>query len=68
MADVQCPLRAAALISPHEVALVVGDSPLRFYELDLRVNEATGRLREAGLREGDRVGLFLPNCPQYVIA
>ena len=67
MADVQCPLRAAALISPHEVALVVGDSPLRFYELDLRVSEAVGRLREAGLREGDRIGLFLPPDERMII-
>lgn len=39
-----------------------------FGELEQRVAAAAGRLRELGVRPGDRVGLRLPNGPGFVAA
>lgn len=67
MADVQCPLRAAALISPHQVAIECGDVRILYSELDTRVSDAVAYLRLAGLREGDRVGLYLPPDERMIL-
>jgi long-chain acyl-CoA synthetase len=32
------------------------------------VAKAASALHEAGVKKGDRVGLMLPNCPEYVVA
>ena len=39
-----------------------------FYDLRRQVLRMANALGELGVRKGDRVGLHLPTCPQYVIA
>ncbi len=39
-----------------------------FTELWDEIERFSGGLSEAGLKKGDRLALFLPNCPQYIIA
>jgi long-chain acyl-CoA synthetase len=41
---------------------------LTYRELEQQVEQFAGVLASLGVRKGDRVGLILPNCPQYVIA
>src|SRR5207247_10333188 len=41
---------------------------LTYRELLKQVEQFSGVLLSLGVRRGDRVGLVLPNCPQYVIA
>jgi long-chain acyl-CoA synthetase len=53
---------------PDKAALTFYGTEMTFWELReqvLRMANALGRL---GVRKGDRVGLHLPNCPQYPIA
>jgi len=53
---------------PDKPALNFYGSEITFWELrlqSLRMANALGRL---GVKKGERVGLHLPNCPQFVIA
>jgi len=61
-------IREWANLCPHRIAL-------RFYGQDMsygELNEASDRfangLIDLGLKKGDRVGLFMQNCPQFVIS
>ncbi|MEJ5376271.1 MAG: long-chain fatty acid--CoA ligase [bacterium] len=53
---------------PDKPALIFYGTKMSFWELRelvLRMANALGRL---GVKKGDRVGMHLPNCPQYLIA
>ena len=41
---------------------------LTFAELDRDVRRAAAGLKAFGVREGDRVAIMLPNCPQHIVA
>ncbi|MBM3127551.1 MAG: long-chain fatty acid--CoA ligase [Chloroflexi bacterium] len=43
------------------------DKKLTFRELNEHVNRLANALTAMGVKKGDRVALYLPNCPQYVI-
>lgn len=43
------------------------DKKLTYRELDEHVNRLANALSAMGVKKGDRVALYLPNCPQYVI-
>ena len=60
-------LRASALCAPEKEALVHGGQRLSYREVAARVNSLACGLRRAGLRRGDRVGIYLdPSVPQVV--
>lgn len=48
-------------------ALVQDDRRLSYGDLDRLVGQAAGGLRAKGVTQGDRVGLLLPNCSEYVV-
>ena len=61
---------------PEGVALIYG-APLgsrymakkvTYKELNALVNRFAAGLQKLGVKKGDRVALYLPNCPQYIIA
>ncbi len=61
-------LEEAAEKFPDRAAIIFYGTEITYRELnDLAWRFAT-YLRGIGLREGERVALFLPNCPQFVIA
>ncbi|MBL8221073.1 MAG: AMP-binding protein, partial [Bryobacterales bacterium] len=41
---------------------------LTFWEIKQRADRLAGALHRRGIGVGDRVGIMLPNCPQYPIA
>lgn len=43
-------------------------SVLTYGELATLVDRFAAALQRLGVKKGDRVGIFLPNCPQFVIA
>ncbi|MCI0475785.1 MAG: long-chain fatty acid--CoA ligase [Anaerolineales bacterium] len=43
------------------------DKKLTYREMDEHVNRLANALTQMGVKKGDRVALYLPNCPQYVI-
>ncbi|WP_457607693.1 long-chain-fatty-acid--CoA ligase [Nitratifractor sp.] len=53
---------------PRRKALFVGEETIRYGELLRRVDDFAGYLQEAGIRPGERVGLFLRNSWEFVVA
>jgi long-chain acyl-CoA synthetase len=53
---------------PDSVALAFFGKHISYRELLAEVDRFATVLSSLGVKKGDRVGLLLPNCPQYVIA
>ncbi len=61
-------LQMAANVVPNKTALNLYGSEISFWELRCQVNRMANTLAAMGIKKGDRVGVHLPNSPQYVIA
>lgn len=61
-------LRHHADRTPDKAAIINYGRTITYKELDDASDAFAGYLIEMGLQKGDRVGLFLGNCPQYIIA
>jgi len=53
---------------PDKPATSFFGTELTFWELRNQIMRMTRAFGEAGIRKGDRVGVHLPNCPQYIIS
>jgi long-chain acyl-CoA synthetase len=58
----------ASKLYPDKPALNFYGSEITFWELRRKVFAMARVMGEKGVKKGDRVGLHLPNSPQYVIA
>lgn len=67
MIEINCPLREAALISPKQSAIIREGLTLTFVDLDRCVQAVVEKLCEAGIKEGDKVGIFLQNDWYYPV-
>src|SRR5882724_10471013 len=54
--------------TPDKIALWFGERSWTYAELDDATNRIAAALSAAGVRAGDRVALFLPNCPELVLS
>ncbi|HVO37141.1 MAG TPA: long-chain fatty acid--CoA ligase [Candidatus Acidoferrum sp.] len=61
-------LRSTARKYPNKVAVVYFDKPLTYQQLDEACDRFATALSGLGVKKGDKVALFLPNVPQFVIA
>ncbi len=61
-------LEASALHHPQKTCIKSGGQALSYFELDTRANQLANCLIEKGLKKGDRVAIFLPNCIDAVVA
>ena len=61
-------LIAAAERYPDRPALRIEDAVITYAELDDATARVAGLLRDRGLEPGDRVGIMLPNVPEFAIA
>jgi long-chain acyl-CoA synthetase len=69
-------LEDVATQSPEKTATIFGgvvqdallDSTLAYGELNDQANRMANALAALGVKKGDRVALYLPNCPQYLIS
>jgi long-chain acyl-CoA synthetase len=61
-------LTASAQRYPDSAALRIEDVVITYAELDEATARVAGLLRERGLEPGDRVGIMLPNVPQFAFA
>ena len=61
-------LRDNALKSPAKIAINYYGKEIKFQELDDLSDRFAAALRDLGLQKGDRVSLYLENCPQFVMA
>jgi long-chain acyl-CoA synthetase len=55
------------LLFPNKIALIFEDKFYTYQKLDLLVNLVANSLQGLGIQKGDRVALFLPNIPEFVI-
>ena len=60
-------LERAALHHGDRVALVASERRWTYRELDAEVSVLAGGLQTLGLRPGERIGLHLPNIPEFVV-
>ena len=56
------------LLFPDKTALIFEEKSFTYKQLDQLVNRVANGLRGLGIRKGDRVALFLPNIPEFVIS
>src|SRR5215471_20432861 len=61
-------LRKRAYEEPDRVAIVFENRSLTFADLDAESNRLAHGLRALGLKSGERLGIFMPNCPEVEIA
>ncbi len=61
-------LTEAAIQYPQQACTVYKDAMLTYSEIDRLTNRMAGYFQIGGLKKGDRVGIWLPNIPQFVIA
>ncbi|SPF33082.1 Long-chain-fatty-acid--CoA ligase [Syntrophobacter sp. SbD1] len=60
-------VEVASLYFPDKPALIFEGKTYTYKELNQQVNRLANALAALGLEKGDRVGLFLPNIPGFVI-
>jgi long-chain acyl-CoA synthetase len=61
-------LKANARRAPSKPALIFYGLELSFAQLDEASDRFAGWLKSRGIRPGDRVAIFLENCPQFAMA
>ena len=62
-------LTSAAMSAPDQLALIVSDQGVRwsFKDLDREVERVARGLVAFGLKAGDRIGIWAPNCVEWVL-
>ncbi len=66
--DLHSLLAATAARAPQAVALNFLGKRLSYGQLFSLIEDLAGGLAARGVKQGDRVALLLPNCPQFVIS
>jgi long-chain acyl-CoA synthetase len=61
-------LSTTAVDIPDSPATAFLGATLTFSELKVRADRLATSLARLGITKGDRVGIMLPNCPQYIIS
>ena len=61
-------LEVSARRYPNKAAYIFFGQPLTFAQLHQQAEALAGWLQAQGVQRGDRVALFLQNCPQFVVA
>ena len=57
-----------AIIFGGRLGTRVMDKALSYRQLDDAVNRFAAAMQKLGVKKGDRVAMFMPNCPQLVIS
>ncbi len=64
-------LEESARKYPDSIATILpgrfGDTKLTYKELNELANRLANALIDLGVKKGDRVALYMPNCPQFII-
>jgi len=53
---------------PNNTALIFFDNKMTYAQLNALVDRFAAGLQQLGLKKGDRVAIYMPNCPQFVVA
>ena len=60
-------LRNTAITHPAVLAVVAGERRMSFAELDREADRLASGLLEAGVARGDRVGLWMQTCVEWIV-
>src|SRR6185312_8309440 len=60
--------REAVARAPDRIALMLGDARITYRELDAKAEAVAANLTQRGFAKGDRLGLLLGNCFEFVYA
>ncbi len=52
---------------PEKIAIVYKDQRVTYTELNARVNKLGRALNALGVGKNDKVGIIMPNCPEFII-
>ena len=61
-------LKVAATRYPDKPAYLFFGRPLRYRELKAQADAVAGWLQSVGVQAGDRVAIYMQNCPQFAVA
>src|SRR5512136_865299 len=61
-------LRKTAKENPKKIAIAYRDIDITYSELDSLSDKFASALASMGVRKSDRVAIWLPNIPQFIIA
>jgi fatty-acyl-CoA synthase len=61
-------LRTWARLQPEKPAVIFYGAVTTYGELDRQSDRFAALLSQQGVKKGDRVSIFMPNCPQFHIA
>jgi long-chain acyl-CoA synthetase len=61
-------LHKTALAYPEKTAIVLGEMQISYAQLEMLSNQFANALVKLKVKKGDRVAIFLPNIPQFLIA
>jgi len=53
-------------LKPDKAAVIFEDKPVTYRELNEGANRVAHYLQEKGLKKGDRISVFLLNCPEFL--
>ncbi len=62
------PIEIQALNRPDKTAVVFGEKPYSYGLMNAQANRVANALISMGIRKGDRVAMWLPNCFEFFIA
>lgn len=55
-------------VCPHKAAIIYNGKEISFKGFRTQVMDLADALSRLGVKKGDRVGIQLPNCPQYLVS
>ena len=61
-------LQRSAKEFPQKTAIVFDEREISFAQLDLLSNKFANSIFKLGVKKGEKVAIFLPNTPQFIIA
>ncbi len=61
-------LALASSLQGEKTATAFLGAELSYYEIKQQTDKLAAALSQLGIVKGDRVGIMLPNCPQYIIS
>ncbi|MEZ0396908.1 MAG: long-chain fatty acid--CoA ligase [Anaerolineales bacterium] len=61
-------LDQAARRCPQRTCLIFGDETLTYRQVAEQTDRIAAALLNLGVRRGERVGIFMPNCPEFILA
>ena len=60
-------LEESAIKYPDQPCTIFKGAKISFHEMDALTDKLAAALVEMGMKKGDRVGMFIPNTPQFVM-